>query len=191
MFIQRTFKKRRTRAVQAALKKGFTLVESLVAISILLVTIVVPMQIATHSVKTTALAKEQLTATFLAQEGIESIIRLRDNEELSGASNWSWIPIECTSAGGCSVNPSNGVIDACPSGGAGCILYLDEDRSTGAYYSQTSTGNIVSPYTRKVTISDPGGAREATITAVVSWYSYAVRDTINITIQNNVFNQYE
>ena len=52
-------------------QKGFSLVETLVAISILLIVIVGPMTISMSTAKSSSFASEQVQAFFLAQEGLE------------------------------------------------------------------------------------------------------------------------
>ena len=67
--------------------KGFTLVETLIAISILVLAVTGAFS-AAHSGMTSALySKDQITAFYLAQEGIEQIRNLRDQNSLT-SSNW-------------------------------------------------------------------------------------------------------
>lgn len=78
---------------------GFTLVETLVAISILLLVIVGPITIAQKGIRNAYFANEQFTAVFLAQEAIESVRQLRDADGLdaydkllnsvAGADTWN------------------------------------------------------------------------------------------------------
>ena len=49
-------------------KKGFSLIETMVAIAILLIAIVGPMTLASNSLVASAIAKDQFIASFLAQE---------------------------------------------------------------------------------------------------------------------------
>ncbi len=62
-----------------AKQKGFTLVETLVAITILLIVITGPLTISTSTARSTTFASEQVTAFFLAQEGAELAQMARDN----------------------------------------------------------------------------------------------------------------
>lgn len=59
-------------------KSGFTLIEALVAISILMIAIASPMLLAQKSLSTATLSKDQMTATFLAQDAIEAVKNIRD-----------------------------------------------------------------------------------------------------------------
>ena len=64
-------------------KNGFTLVETLVAITVLLMVIIGPMTIAQKGIQQAYFATEQATAVFLAQEAIEAVRELRDNVALT------------------------------------------------------------------------------------------------------------
>lgn len=65
-------------------QSGFSLVETLVAITILLVVIVGPMTIISTSANSTSFASEQVVAFFLAQEGAELAQKARDDLILNG-----------------------------------------------------------------------------------------------------------
>lgn len=67
---------------------GFTLVETLVAISIFTVSVLALMVILGQGVSDTGYAKKKMTATYLAQEGIEYIRNMRDTSALSSV-GWS------------------------------------------------------------------------------------------------------
>ena len=68
--------------------KAFTLIETLVAISIFTMSILGLMSILASSISNTTYAKQKMTATYLAQEGIEYARNKRDNHFLDG-SGWS------------------------------------------------------------------------------------------------------
>ena len=63
-------------------QSGFSLVETLVAISLLLIMIVGPMAISAKTAKSTSFASEQVQAFFLAQEGLELAQKARDDYQL-------------------------------------------------------------------------------------------------------------
>jgi prepilin-type N-terminal cleavage/methylation domain-containing protein len=62
--------------------KGFTLVETLVAISLLTVAIVPPMLLTVQSLSSAYYSRDQITAYYLAQEGIEVVHQIRDGQIL-------------------------------------------------------------------------------------------------------------
>src|SRR4051812_30812476 len=66
-------------------ERGFTLIETLVAIALLTIAIVAPMTLTTQSLAGAYYARDQVTAFFLAQEAIESVRSIRDNNVLSTA----------------------------------------------------------------------------------------------------------
>ncbi len=82
--------------------RGFTLVETLVAITIFVTVIVGPLTIAWSSMQSAYFANEQTTAIFLAQEALESIRLQRDNQGLetyrslanSDTKAWEWLVSE-------------------------------------------------------------------------------------------------
>ena len=68
---------------QKVLYRGFTLVESLVAIWFLTLAIVAPMSLASQSLNSAYYSRDQIVAFQLAQEGIESVRQIRDDNTLS------------------------------------------------------------------------------------------------------------
>jgi prepilin-type N-terminal cleavage/methylation domain-containing protein len=69
-------------------KKGFTLVETLVAITILIVAIEGPLVLAAKSLQTSNYSNNQIVAQYLAQEGLEAVRLKRDNNGLASR-NWT------------------------------------------------------------------------------------------------------
>jgi type II secretory pathway pseudopilin PulG len=65
-------------------KSGFTLIEALVAVSILMIAIASPMYLTQKSLSTASLAKDQMVASFLAQDAIEAVKNIRDEISLRG-----------------------------------------------------------------------------------------------------------
>jgi len=69
---------------------GFTLVEALVAISILMIAIASPMTLAQKGLSTATLSKDQMIASFLAQDAIEAVKNIRDQIAVSSNSG-DWL----------------------------------------------------------------------------------------------------
>jgi len=63
--------------------KAFTLIEALVAISILMIAIASPMTLAQKGLSTAVLSKDQMIASFLAQDVIEAVKNIRDQVAVS------------------------------------------------------------------------------------------------------------
>lgn len=66
---------------------GFTLVETLVAISIFVMSILGLMSVLSSGIADTGYAKKKMVASYLAQEGIECVRNRRDTEVLFPPSN--------------------------------------------------------------------------------------------------------
>lgn len=115
-------------------KKGFTLVETLVAISILLLAIIGPMTIAQRGIQSSYFATEQVTAVFLAQEAIEAVRQLRDEQGLrvyedpDGEDADEWIiDIYPKCAAGCAYVAETRSFESCFSSN-NCVVKIDENK---------------------------------------------------------------
>jgi Tfp pilus assembly protein PilV len=63
---------------------GFTLVETLIAITVLMIAISGPLVVANDGLTAALYARDQMTATFLAQESMETIKNFRDTNLAAG-----------------------------------------------------------------------------------------------------------
>jgi len=71
--------------------KGFTILETLVAITIILIAITGPLDIIAHSLKASYYSRDEVTAFYLAQEAIEYARNEKNNNELdpnAGVEDW-------------------------------------------------------------------------------------------------------
>lgn len=162
------------------LAKGFTLVETLVAISILMISIVGPMYSVFKAVQTTYIARDQLIATALAQEGIEYVIHFRDNHYLYNVKNPS-TPISWTSGlapcigQNCMVDVTVSETTAPVTCSGTCSPLTISD--TGLYgYAPSGTP---SRFTRTVSIQTIG-ANEMMITSTVTWINAAMPFSVSV-----------
>ncbi len=71
-------------------KNGFTLVETLVAVSIFTVSILGLLEVVSQGIASTNYAQMKIAATYLAQEGIECLRNTRDNYVLYPDSTHDW-----------------------------------------------------------------------------------------------------
>ncbi|MDB5187703.1 MAG: hypothetical protein JWO50_223 [Candidatus Kaiserbacteria bacterium] len=87
---------------QQTSSSAFTLIETLVAVSILTISIVAPMVLASQSLQSAYYARDQVVAENLAQEAIEAVRSVRDGQVLliaktadaSGINLFGSIPID-------------------------------------------------------------------------------------------------
>jgi prepilin-type N-terminal cleavage/methylation domain-containing protein len=185
--------------------EGYSLVEVLVAIAILLLALVGPMTIAAKGIQSARYAKEQTTAIFLAQEGIEAFLSARNSAAIEAVNNgdistsWDWvsgIDASCFAATGCNIDFATddplGTVQSCARE-ENCRLYYDES-DTRARYSLSSSGGTQSQYIRKIVLvydSTPGN-KGVQIESTVSWSASLFSDQVqDVTLSSAMFSIYE
>lgn len=177
--------------LQNKAQKGFTIVETLVAITILMIAIAGPLTIANQAFHAALDAKNQMIATNLAQEAIEEVRNYKDNH-IQGGKLFSVfgslqglspdLDVHATPGSGGSF-----LIGTCPAlgGDESCQLFLNP--SSG--YTHASTGNAKTPFIRQLTLQPiPLGstdtaaapASEYLLTVTVSWTTGTVPNQIQI-----------
>lgn len=71
--------------------KGFTLLETIIAVALLAISIVASVALISKSIQSRTVSQNRLMASYLAQEGIELVINIRDNNWKNGnAWNKDW-----------------------------------------------------------------------------------------------------
>lgn len=148
--------------------KGFTLVETLVAVTILTVAVVGPFTALQGALKNSFAARDQLVAASLAQEGVEYIRSVRDNNYLAGN---PWLAgLAACQPGPCVVDPTQGTA-------SGTVAPLRI--SSNSLYTQVVSGNTLTRFTRTVQIATLS-ANEVRVTVTVSWNTGGVPYTMQI-----------
>lgn len=166
--------------------RGFTLIETLVAVAVLLISIVAPLQIASTALFSAFYSRDEITAYYLAAEAIEYIRNVRDTTGLNDLANnqhpgvfWLTNVSECipdtnNDKNGCIINTrlsfSNASIASCPISGCPRLLF---DSNSGIWnYDTPSVTNTTSRFTRTVQLlqqNDNGIPGEVVIKVTVEW----------------------
>lgn len=156
-------------------QEGYSIVEVLIAIAILLIAIVGPITIATTGLKNAYSAKERTTAFFLAQESLEWVLKWRNDAglvytEIGSGDPWIWaagIPVGCrdgTTA--CGIDIHENVLFPCnnPGTGRSCDLY---QHTTGRTRLRHQTNGTETEFRRELHFTT--GADYVTVQSVVTW----------------------
>jgi len=161
-------------------KSGFTLVEVLVAISILSIAILATFTAVSQSFKATNFSEDQIIAYHLADEALEYVRNKRDSNAiqhiaaLGSGSTFGWltgISGPCATACYIDVNvPINNIV-ACTPDAASCPI-LRYNSTNGLYqYVSTDPATI---YKRSVVVTIDATGTEASVVVTVSWTAQSI-----------------
>lgn len=146
--------------------RAFTLLETLVAVSVLILALVGPFVIAQQSLKSAYYARDQVTAFYLAQEGVEFVRVIRDNNYLAGTPWLSGIDI-CVAVP-CTVDFPNFTYATCPISGCPPLLLS----ATGKLYNHAS--GTATPFTREIRLIQGVNPDSMVVAVTVRWTSAGV-----------------
>jgi prepilin-type N-terminal cleavage/methylation domain-containing protein len=193
---------------------GYSLIEVLVAVSILLLALVGPMTIAVKGIQGSYYAREQTTALFLAQEGIEAIVAIRNDDMISAIrsgnlnNNWNWVTDtkldHCfTDDGqggnnGCNFDVGNAVAGSgflanlstpVNCGSASCTLRFQSSANRARY--NVSSGQV-SKYTRVIELTEDASGDGVLIKSTVTWPATVFQGGMqSVTLYGAVFKIYD
>ncbi len=172
---------------------GFSLVEVLVGAAVLIISVTGTLSLIAKNVSSAAIAAERVTAFYLAQEALEYVRGVRDNNAITGASG-GWLDgldgvgdsPDCFSSDGCviDVNARTPCVKVVECGALGCEkLHL---RVSDGVYNQCDTDpETETKFTRKMTLQTIS-SDEVQVNATVSWPQGLVERSF--TISGHLFN---
>ncbi len=149
--------------------KGFTIVESLVAITILVMVIIGATSAVQSGISSYIFSKDQIIAFYLAQEGFEQIRNIRDE---NGLKNQDWLtglstnPSDpCYFGNACIVDP---VVSATPTmcSSPGNCPMLRQDTGTGFFGYNASWPSTI--FRREIVLTQIN-SNEVSILVTVNW----------------------
>lgn len=146
-------------------RRGFTLIETFVAITILVTAVAGPLTIASKGLTSSLVARDQLTASFLAQEAIEYVRQKRDTNHLQGNASWLTGLDNCINQD-CTIDV---VTDTEPEACLGACEPLRYDTTTNFYgYDPLDDATV---YARSLRIVPLASGYEAEVRSTVRWQS--------------------
>jgi prepilin-type N-terminal cleavage/methylation domain-containing protein len=152
------------------LQKGFTLIETLVAVLIFSTSIVSLIVLTAGGVSNTNFVRSKLTAQYLGEEGIDLVRAVRDASLRYGnPQGITDLVSQCApSNGGCTIEPLNENLDsnAIVSCGGECAPLMMTENS-GIYTHDTVSDSTETQFTRTITVEDSAG--ELKIESKVDW----------------------
>ncbi|MFA4890509.1 MAG: type II secretion system protein [Candidatus Paceibacterota bacterium] len=163
-------------------KQGFTLLETIVAIAILALAIMGPMELAARSIGLASVSKNQIVAFYLAQDAMEYVKNVRDANFLTPGANWLDGFDSCRGLNGCYIDVPRDEISACT--GDCPVLKYD---SSGLFYNYAAGENSVFTRTVKITdVAENTNEVEVKVRVTVLWNEKTGPKTF--TIEDNIFN---
>ena len=156
--------------------KGFTIIETLVAITVLMIAIVGPLSVAARGLTSALFSKDQMVASYLAQESMETIKNLRDNN-VAASTTWITAPTigtlsVCTSGqtSRCDADVLEGFV-TCPT--TYCPLYF----STGTGYVHGS--GTATPFSRSFYL-EAISSTEYRVHVLVTWKEGSIPNQLDL-----------
>ncbi|HET8581480.1 MAG TPA: prepilin-type N-terminal cleavage/methylation domain-containing protein [Candidatus Paceibacterota bacterium] len=178
-------------------ESGFTLIETLVAITVLVIAVVAPMSLVAQSLTVSYYVRDEVTASYLAQEAIETIRNIRDSrvdqDLLSGTNGDPFRDLDGGTGGTVFTNNKPFRVDAHIIGSdyadalLSCSSTCPPVQTDGTFYGY-GTGWANTRFTRTVTAHyiDPGPNTDLLITVTVTWQTggFASR---SLTLTENLY----
>jgi type II secretory pathway pseudopilin PulG len=149
---------------------GFTLVETLVAIGVLMISIAGPLVVASKGLNAALFARDQLMASYLAQETLELVKNIRDNNLSISPTPKEWDDgfALCTSASSaCDISAVDFITSTCNGTSGGCALHYDTAKGYNSRNIGTET--IFKRYFYMEDVTSTPNTGEKRVKIVVNW----------------------
>ncbi len=177
--------------------RGFTLIETMIAVTILTLSVAGPLVTANRSIVAARISRDQLSASYLAQEGIEYVRAMRDNAYLAAYqaggttvsstawSNFLTASINQCRAATCTLDPSQPMgsgsgFSLVPCSGSSCTPLRLTQLANGTYGYTQQSGGTATPFTRTIQAIEVSPTDER-IVSTVSWSYHGIPYSVSVT----------
>lgn len=179
-------------------QRGYSLVEVLVAITVLMIALVGPLTIAHSGLKRSYFSKEQTLSIFLAQEATEAVVKLREDAALAAASFdtlavWSRVaalagrcPVGSSTYCGVTISDAGTIIPASfyVCNATNCLMKYQSTARVPFKQGSTVPGSNTN-YTRRIQVDV-----DNSLARVVSSVSWGVGPSDRVELETYVYNIY-
>ena len=181
-------------------QEGFTLLEVLIAVTILVFAITATFTSAQTGLQSSQESKNQIISYYIAQEAVEYIRNLRDTNSIVNVTtptNWlkdiaensnSATDDPCAVGTYCVVDTVNSTLTQCAGGLSGCPYLMQNTTVGNAYlmygYGPSNVGWVNTTFKRVVSIQKIG-TTEAAVTVTVYWSRGSF--STSFTVRENIF----
>lgn len=177
-------------------RKGFLLPDVMIAVFVTASALVATLAAIAPSIKLEAYKRDEIIATGLAQEGIELVRNVRDNnwkmcdDGNSFPCTGSAIPRDAFFSSSFPTSNTNNGVSHCADASTGALhdpgCALDSNssklyRSNGGVYTHSASSGNVSKFKRTVTVKTPAANDTREITSTVTWGSGASAHSVTLT----------
>ncbi|NTW45819.1 MAG: prepilin-type N-terminal cleavage/methylation domain-containing protein [Candidatus Moranbacteria bacterium] len=154
--------------------KGFSLLEVLLSVAVLTIGILPVLLSATKAFNASLRSRDTVAASELAQEGIELLKNVKDNNVLAGnRSLTAWLPTSSApwSASNCRIDVTSSALST-PATKISCGQSSFDLAESGGHYIHTGTSGR---FKRRIYLSYSSGTQQEQVTCVsaVYWGSYS------------------
>jgi hypothetical protein len=162
---------RRTKA------SGFTIIETLIAITVLMIAVAGPLSIANKGLLAAQISKDQMIASYLAQESMEKVKNMRDNNL---ATSVSWVSgfSNCVSGSTvCDVDAVDGIASSVNNS-----IFPLYQNSAGYYSHNPNVASIPSQFSREFYM-DTISSDEYRAHVIVTWNEGTIPNQVELISQ--------
>ncbi|MFZ3019968.1 MAG: hypothetical protein WA051_00380 [Minisyncoccia bacterium] len=177
-------------------EKGFTVLETLVAIAVLILSLTAAFSVAQNGLSLSMSSRDEVTAYYLAQEGVEVIRNIRDENSLNGFS-WltgisSQVSDPCYFGSYCAVDsPNQNYMVSCGAIAGNCPVLLQDRQTNSSTYGMyglnpASTSGWTPTVFKRELLLEQINSNEVALTVKIYWTKGTL--TRNFVVHENLFN---